>query len=167
MIAVFDEDGVCLVVTSCDDAPGGVIRAEVPRGTKPGPVWWDGHRVRPSMPADLPIPDALDVDDPPVTIDLPEGAVAEVNGVRQRGQITLVPAEVGALHVVLRGALSGSYVVKVQTYVERRRAAYPPIGDQLDALWKGLSELPPVSPEVQAMLNTIQAVKTANPKPES
>tara|TARA_R110000772_G_scaffold44050_1_gene101410 strand:- start:481 stop:762 length:282 start_codon:yes stop_codon:yes gene_type:complete len=44
------------------------------------------------------------------------------------------------------------------TYQELRRAAYPPIGDQLDALWqKGEAEA--------AMLSTIMAVKAKHPKP--
>lgn len=44
------------------------------------------------------------------------------------------------------------------TYQELRRAAYPPVGDQLDALWqKGEAEA--------AMLATIMAVKTKYPKP--
>ena len=44
------------------------------------------------------------------------------------------------------------------TYRELRAAAYPPVGDQLDAMWKG--------GEAQAsMLETIKAVKEEFPKP--
>ena len=44
------------------------------------------------------------------------------------------------------------------TYQELRRAEYPPIGDQLDALWqKGEAEA--------TMLATVMAVKTKYPKP--
>lgn len=43
------------------------------------------------------------------------------------------------------------------SYAEKRRLEYPPIGDQLDALWKG-------GAEAQAMLEKIQAVKAKHPK---
>ena len=43
------------------------------------------------------------------------------------------------------------------TYQELRRAAYPPIGDQLDAIWKGA--------DAQAdMLKQVMAVKNKYPK---
>ena len=44
-------------------------------------------------------------------------------------------------HTVLKWIAEGNtpepYVPPVPTYTELRQAAYPPIGDQLDALWKG------------------------------
>ena len=43
-------------------------------------------------------------------------------------------------------------------YATRRRRAYPPIGDQLDALWKG-------GEAAAAMAALIAAVKAAHPKP--
>lgn len=43
------------------------------------------------------------------------------------------------------------------SYAEKRRLEYPPIGDQLDALWKG-------GEEAEAMLAKIQAVKAKHPK---
>jgi hypothetical protein len=44
-------------------------------------------------------------------------------------------------------------------YQRDRAAAYPPIGDQLDALWKG-------GDAAAEMLAQVQAVKAAYPKPE-
>jgi hypothetical protein len=44
------------------------------------------------------------------------------------------------------------------TYAELRAAAYPAIGDQLDALWKG-------GDAAAEMLAKIQAVKAQYPKP--
>lgn len=44
-----------------------------------------------------------------------------------------------------------------RSYSEKRRSEYPPIGDQLDALWKG-------GDAAQEMLQTIQAVKAKYPK---
>jgi hypothetical protein len=47
-----------------------------------------------------------------------------------------------------------------KTQYQRQRAAeYPPIGDQLDALWKG-------GEVAAAMLAQVQAVKAKYPKPE-
>ena len=43
-------------------------------------------------------------------------------------------------------------------YQRRRAAEYPPIGDQLDALWKG-------GDAAAEMLAKVQAVKTKYPKP--
>lgn len=44
------------------------------------------------------------------------------------------------------------------TYAEKRIREYPPIGDQLDALWKG-------GDAATAMLAAVQAVKLKYPKP--
>ena len=44
-------------------------------------------------------------------------------------------------------------------YKDDRRAAYPPIGDQLDALWKG-------GDAEAAMKVIVDKVKSDNPKPE-
>lgn len=51
-------------------------------------------------------------------------------------------------------------------YWEQRKEAYPEIGDQLDALWKTLQNLPPnlLTDEAQQMLAAIDAVKTQIPK---
>lgn len=48
-------------------------------------------------------------------------------------------------------------------YAEKRRAAYPDIGDQLDALWTavGTKSLPP---DAQAIRNKIDDVKRRFPK---
>lgn len=45
-----------------------------------------------------------------------------------------------------------------QEYKELRREAYPPIGDQLDALWKG-------GQDAEDMAVQIRSVKTSFPKP--
>jgi hypothetical protein len=44
-----------------------------------------------------------------------------------------------------------------RAYIAKRAAEYPPIGDQLDALWKG-------GAEAEAMLAKVQAVKNKYPK---
>lgn len=54
-------------------------------------------------------------------------------------------------------------------YREERASAYPPIGDQLDALWKQLNQDrlggKSLIQEVDTTLNTILAVKAQYPKP--
>lgn len=45
-------------------------------------------------------------------------------------------------------------------YQRDRAAEYPPIGDQLDALWKG-------GDAATAMLDQVQAVKAKYPKPQN
>ena len=47
--------------------------------------------------------------------------------------------------------------VDAHAYIAKRVAEYPPIGDQLDALWKG-------GAEAEAMLAKVQAVKQKYPK---
>ena len=47
--------------------------------------------------------------------------------------------------------------VDAHAYIAKRAAEYPPIGDQLDALWKG-------GAEAEAMLAKVQAIKTKYPK---
>ena len=44
-------------------------------------------------------------------------------------------------------------------YAQRRKEAYPPIGDQLDALWKG-------GDAAESMRQKILAVKDQYPKPD-
>ena len=52
-------------------------------------------------------------------------------------------------------------------YRAKRREAYPPIGEQLDALWKALAATPEtLPPEARAMLDQVQAVKSNIPKPK-
>jgi hypothetical protein len=48
--------------------------------------------------------------------------------------------------------------VAANNYKQQRAAEYPPIGDQLDALWKG-------GDAAAEMLTKVQAVKTKYPKP--
>ena len=47
--------------------------------------------------------------------------------------------------------------VNANAYITKRAAEYPPIGDQLDALWKG-------GDAAAEMLAKVQAVKTKFPK---
>jgi hypothetical protein len=49
--------------------------------------------------------------------------------------------------------------VDPNAYKTQRAVAYPPIGDQLDALWKG-------GDAATEMLAKVQAVKAKYPKPE-
>ena len=48
--------------------------------------------------------------------------------------------------------------IDANAYIAKRQAEYPPIGDQLDALWKG-------GDAAAEMLAKVQAVKVKYPKP--
>ena len=52
---------------------------------------------------------------------------------------------------------TGLEYLEKDRYKAKRAAEYPPIGDQLDALWKG-------GAEAEAMLAKVQAVKQKYPK---
>lgn len=56
------------------------------------------------------------------------------------------------------------------SYRELRKEEYPPIGDQLDAIWKDLNYRRingnPLTQEADNVLNKILAVKAKFPKPE-
>ena len=56
-------------------------------------------------------------------------------------------------------------ITHVDPYDSRRADEYPPIQDQLDAIWKALAKLQTLPPDTQSMLNEIQAVKDKYPKP--
>lgn len=82
---------------------------------------------------------------------------------------------------VLSQAVDGSPRVSVPTmgelqpvmdsdvYAEQRSKSYPPVSDQLDALWKFIESLPSASlpDDTAAVLNDIVKVKTDIPKPEA
>lgn len=53
----------------------------------------------------------------------------------------------------------------LEAYESCRAAAYPDMGDQLDAIWKALEQLPGLPPDTAAMLQQIQQVKADYPKP--
>lgn len=51
-------------------------------------------------------------------------------------------------------------------YIERRRAAYDPVTDQLDAILKGMeSRIETLSVEEKEVVRRWRAVKTRHPKP--
>ncbi|BBH12927.1 hypothetical protein [Chromobacterium haemolyticum] len=56
-------------------------------------------------------------------------------------------------------------ITHVDPYAERRRGAYPEVGEQLDAIWKALAELPSLPPDALEMLERIRQIKTTYPKP--
>jgi len=50
-------------------------------------------------------------------------------------------------------------------YIAKRLESYPPIGDQLDAIWKALATIEILPEPTQEVLNKIIQVKEDNPKP--
>ena len=52
-----------------------------------------------------------------------------------------------------------------RTYTEKRQAAYPSIGDQLDMLWHAIEANATLKTRYADFHTAIKAVKDANPKP--
>ncbi len=74
------------------------------------------------------------------------------------GKPTFYPANhPSVLAWIDAGNTPDPYVAPVPTYQELRQRAYPPIGDQLDAIWKG------GQPEADMKL-IIDGVKATHPK---
>lgn len=71
----------------------------------------------------------------------------------QGNQVTIDEAAVATEIARLQAAYNN------KEYQRQRVTEYPPIGDQLDALWKG-------GEAAAEMLAKVQAVKTKYPKPE-
>lgn len=72
---------------------------------------------------------------------------------------TLTQADDGTERVSIPTAEELQEVLDGDAYKDLRRVAYPPIGDQLDALWKG-------GEAAAEMLAQVNAVKALYPKPE-
>lgn len=67
----------------------------------------------------------------------------------------------------MRKRLVNGSVVDVEpivkdSYISRRASAYPPISDQLDALWHAMDQ--GLLPKIEPMYSSIQAVKQKHPK---
>jgi hypothetical protein len=69
------------------------------------------------------------------------------------GSVPISDAEAATIRAAIQAAAQAA-----RTYAEKRAAEYPPIGDQLDALWKG-------GDAQTEMLAKVMAVKTKYPKP--
>lgn len=86
---------------------------------------------------------------------------------RQRGMCNSeaeIPAGPGLTYeLVAPDAVAPLHIVP-PSYKEFRAMAYPPMGDQLDALWKLVQEIGAASPSAAAMLAQIQYVKEQFPK---
>jgi hypothetical protein len=54
-------------------------------------------------------------------------------------------------------------LANARLYIERRVSEYPPIGDQLDAIWKWLADQP-IDKEAKIMYNRIKEIKEKYPK---
>jgi len=73
-----------------------------------------------------------------------------------RGEVAYDATE----QVVTYDLSAAEALVAANAYKQQRASEYPPIGDQLDALWKG-------EEEAAAMLAKVQAVKAKYPKEQA
>ena len=103
-----------------------------------GELWVISRRLDPALAQQYPNPIAVE-DDFDVYVDTPEVAV----------EAGMPPARRTKIRTEVEASVS---------YSTRRKAEYPPIGDQLDALWRG-------GDAAAEMLATVQAVKAKYPKP--
>jgi hypothetical protein len=74
-------------------------------------------------------------------------------------EVEMTPEEIAEVESERQAAAAQQAALAVTEYQRQRAAEYPPIGDQLDALWKG-------GEVAAAMLAQVQAVKAKYPKPE-
>lgn len=97
-------------------------------------LYFDGSDVRLAKPTDLTLPKKVAVSgNDVITVKVPKGAVAEVNGTIYNRDVTLNLSE-PTLHIVaIKGAEYGFFTIEVIDYVEQRRALYPPVEEFLDA----------------------------------
>lgn len=155
-IAYFDEHGVCRAVGDAAwPLDGFAHSAPVAHGTKPHEVTLDRAtgQVAKAKPATIAIPEAHPAGEM-LTIDLPDGVVAEVEGVPHTGRLQLQSDVATRVSIELHGRQRGSFVVEFQTYRERRAAAYLPIAEQLDLMFK----------DPDAWRAHVAAVKAEHPK---
>ena len=75
------------------------------------------------------------------------------------GNIPFTPQEEAEWDAMIIASATTKAELAKTEYQRQRAAEYPPIGDQLDALWKG-------GDAATAMLAQVQAVKAKYPKPE-
>jgi hypothetical protein len=173
--AFFDEHGVCFLCADKGDMADGsfAYAATVAQGTNPDTIYFNisTGRVRKvgeiDAAAALAIPDDLGTD--PVTLPLPDGVQAVIDGVVHVGTVTLARHPTRNEVIELRGAARGRLLLKAADYRELRRDLYPDQRDQLDALWKALDVLKSqgvsLGDEGDDMLAAVKDIKSRFPKP--
>lgn len=96
-----------------------------------------------------------------IAVSVIKASIVEISGVLYRWtgssetSIPLTSEEVAAVEAAYTAHIAEW---NAQTYARHRVEEYPPIGDQLDALWKG-------GAAAAEMLAKVQAVKAKYPKP--
>lgn len=166
--AHFNPDGVCEWIVT--HRPDDYDTYEVEDGLLPDDIWLDGETVRLSQPLEADIPKTLSVSDQTFNLPLPEGTLATVNGNIASPEIVIDRSAPGIAVVDVFGSHTGAYRIEIRSYEDDRRDAYPPVEEQLDALWKGMESLIDGSPqpnELRDMLKAIRKVKADFPKTNS
>ena len=132
---------------------GTATKVQLPEQTG-GDVVFTGDK-RPVDLGDYILVKAIEVDEP-------------LDDTKKRGETTV---EVdGDTVTVTRTAVAKTEAELASAYRDARRDAYPPLGDQLDALWKELNyrrlQGEDLVQDADDMLGAVLAVKQAHPKPE-
>lgn len=170
--AYFDDFGVCFLLASGPEFPPlerFAYVGKVPAGTDPNLIWYNEAKQRVQKSRRVNANKALGVPDwvmvgTPVRFDVPKDCALDIGGKLVDGTVELDASAVGHFPHLLKGRLVGTLRLEVRTHVEARRADYPSVGDQLDAIWKSLPE--GAGEEAQRMRKEIMAVKAAYPKPD-
>ncbi len=156
--AYFDEHGICArTVTGrpADVDEGGI---EVPDGTLPRDVWWNGRKAVPTKAVDLALPATLPLGGKPMRVKVPSKTIALVNGAVAETPLVITPDATGSIHIELRGRCTAQHAIEVRSYAEQRAAAYPPLTELADAIVKGEPEA------LEAYIEKCRAVKARFPK---
>lgn len=150
--AFFNERGDCLMIVSGKDEPMTACH-EVEPGIKAREICLIDGVVTPRVPVDVGLPLTLEINEALALPEIP-GCYWTVNG--HADVETIIADGPGILHVRLNGPKSYEATIEGRSYVEARRAAYPPVVDQLDLIYHG---------GIEAWEAAIQAVKAQYPKP--
>lgn len=157
--AFFDDEGVCRYIMQGHGEPPQAypFSAPVRPGTRPDDVFFNRATGRPnkSKPPSIALPNVVAAGET-FTMAVPEGTVAEVDGVLHKGEISIDTAVPRRVVVELHGKERGTFHVDVRGYAEERKAEYPPIPDQLDMI---------VNLGIEGYRAEMQKVKAKFPKP--
>lgn len=85
------------------------------------------------------------------------GKDGEPETIRVSERVPMEPDEESATHAERAATIKAK---EANAYAEARRAEYPSVADQLDAMWKGGAAM-------DEMRKRVQSVKDANPKPDA
>ena len=124
MKAIFDARGICTSVTDGDPPDDAVMALDVPIGTSPNRIWYDGTDVSQREIADFSLPTEVIVGDP-VSVSVPADSILKVNSeeVASSGTYDLDPSPEGRFVCEVIGRFHAAAAVDVVQRSESERRA--------------------------------------------